>query len=190
MLGPTSLRPDAGQQQHCVGGVHVNGPLSFATQIDDDTLAAMTDLDRDRAARTQAFMRDEYGYIAIQSTRPGLIGAALTDSPAAQLAWMLDKLHAWTYPADALPDTVLGREWILAILADLHGRLGRLCRLRPGWRLGCSARQLGRADGRNPIRPRRRHPLPIKRREHDRQLDRHRRSRRTLRRPRRTRHPP
>ena len=95
-------------------GVHVNGALSFATQIDDDTLAAMTDLDRDRAARTQAFMREESGYIAIQSTRPGLIGAALTDSPAAQLAWMLDKLYAWTYPADALPDTVLGREWILA----------------------------------------------------------------------------
>jgi epoxide hydrolase len=95
-------------------GVHVNGALAFATQIDDDTLATMTTLDRDRAARTQAFMRDEYGYIAIQSTRPSLIGAALADSPAAQLAWMLDKLHAWTYPTDALPDAILGRDWILA----------------------------------------------------------------------------
>ena len=59
-------------------------------------------------------MRDEYGYIAIQSSRPGLVSVALADSPAAQLAWMLDKLRAWTYPPEALPDSVLGRDWILA----------------------------------------------------------------------------
>jgi pimeloyl-ACP methyl ester carboxylesterase len=74
----------------------------------------MTPVERDRVARVAAFMRDEYGYIAIQSTRPGLIGVALADSPAAQLAWMLDKLKAWTYPPAALPDSVLGREWMLA----------------------------------------------------------------------------
>jgi pimeloyl-ACP methyl ester carboxylesterase len=95
-------------------GVHVNGALGFAANVDDGALAAMTPVERDRVARVGAFMRDEYGYIAIQSTRPGLIGIALADSPAAQLAWMLDKLKAWTYPPEALPDSVLGREWILA----------------------------------------------------------------------------
>jgi epoxide hydrolase len=95
-------------------GVHVNGALGFAADVDEETLAAMAPVDRDRVARIRTFMRDEYGYIAIQSTRPGLVGVALADSPAAQLAWMLDKLRAWTYPPDALPDSVLGREWILA----------------------------------------------------------------------------
>jgi epoxide hydrolase len=95
-------------------GVHVNGALGFAADIDEETLAAMTPVDRDRIGRIRAFMREEYGYIAIQSTRPGLIGVALADSPAAQLAWMLDKLRAWTYPPAALPDSVLAREWILA----------------------------------------------------------------------------
>jgi pimeloyl-ACP methyl ester carboxylesterase len=95
-------------------GVHVNGALGFAANVDDDALAAMTPVERDRVARVGAFMRDEYGYIAIQSTRPGLIGIALADSPAAQLAWMLDKQKAWTYPPAALPDSVLTREWILA----------------------------------------------------------------------------
>jgi epoxide hydrolase len=95
-------------------GVHVNGALNFVAHVDDDTLAAMTPIERDRVARVRAFMRDEYGYIAIQSTRPGLVGVALTDSPAGQLAWMLDKLRAWSYPLDTLPDTVLGRDWILA----------------------------------------------------------------------------
>jgi epoxide hydrolase len=110
-------------------GVHVNGALGFAADVDGEALASMAAADRDRVARIQAFMRDEYGYIAIQSTRPDptrpdptrpvpsrpvLVGVALADSPAAQLAWMLDKLHAWTFPPGALPDSVLGREWILA----------------------------------------------------------------------------
>lgn len=110
-----SVSPEVGRvAPDRVIGVHVNGALGFATHLDDDTLAAMTALERDRAARVQTFMREEYGYIAIQSTRPALIGAALTDSPVGQLAWMLDKLHAWTYPPDALLDAVLGREWVLA----------------------------------------------------------------------------
>ena len=110
-----SVSPEVGRvAPERVIGVHVNGALSFAASADDDALAAMTPVERDRVARIQAYMRDEYGYIAIQSTRPGLIGIALADSPAAQLAWMLDKLKAWTYPAAALPDSVLTREWILA----------------------------------------------------------------------------
>ncbi|NYE94077.1 hypothetical protein FHU41_000298 [Psychromicrobium silvestre] len=59
-------------------------------------------------------MNEEYGYIAIQSTRPGLVGVALADSPVAQLAWMLDKFRAWTWPLETAPDEILEREWILA----------------------------------------------------------------------------
>ena len=60
------------------------------------------------------FMNEEYGYIAIRSTRPGLVGVTLADSPVAQLAWMLDKFPAWTWPLETLPDEILGRERILA----------------------------------------------------------------------------
>ena len=110
-----AVSPEIGQvAPERVIGVHVNGALGFAADVDEAALAAMTPVECDRVARIRTFMRDEYGYIAIQSTRPGLIGVALTDSPAAQFAWMLDKLHAWAYPPGALPDSVLGREWILA----------------------------------------------------------------------------
>jgi len=95
-------------------GVHVNGALSYPGDIGEDARAAMGQLDQDRMARIGRFMREEYGYIAIQSTRPGLVGVALADSPVAQLAWMLDKFRAWTWPVETLPDEVLGREWILA----------------------------------------------------------------------------
>ncbi|TFC14716.1 epoxide hydrolase [Cryobacterium algoritolerans] len=95
-------------------GVHINGALGFSGDISEDDRAAMSPLDQDRMARVRKFMNEEYGYISIQSTRPGLVGVALADSPVAQLAWMLDKFRSWTWPLETLPDEILGREWILA----------------------------------------------------------------------------
>lgn len=98
-----------------VVGVHTNGgpgpfprlPLSPA----DD--AALSDLDRDRVRRIEAFLRDEGGYLAIQSTRPQTLSYGLTDSPAGQLAWVVDKLRAWTWPLAAPPEDVLGIDRLL-----------------------------------------------------------------------------
>jgi pimeloyl-ACP methyl ester carboxylesterase len=96
-------------------GVHVNGALGgFVSEVDDDTAATMTPLEKDRMRRVAEFMHDEFGYIAIQSTRPGLIGAMAADSPVAQLAWIVDKFKAWTHPEDALPEDVVGEEFLLA----------------------------------------------------------------------------
>lgn len=49
---------------------------------------------------TQRFIDDETGYQAIQSTRPQTLNFALTDSPVGMLAWIREKLNAWTdnYP--------------------------------------------------------------------------------------------
>ena len=97
-----------------VVGVHVNGSLGMPVdEFNEDELAALTDLERDRVDRVRTFMRDEYGYIAIQSTRPATIGAALADSPAGLLAWIVDKFAAWTHPPDARPDNVIGRDRLL-----------------------------------------------------------------------------
>ena len=94
-----------------VVGVHVNGSLGMPTGgVSEGELETLTALERDRVGRVQTFMRDEFGYIAIQSTRPQTLAAALVDSPAGQLAWIIDKFHAWTYPGQALPDTVIDRD--------------------------------------------------------------------------------
>lgn len=99
--------------QHCVG-VHVNGSVGAPFgQPSEEELAASTDLERDRFRRVGEFMQREFGYISIQSTRPQLIGVALSDTPAGQLAWMLDKFRAWTYPFDASPAEGLGWDRIL-----------------------------------------------------------------------------
>ena len=110
-----SIAPEIGRAApERVIGVHVNGSLSFfAGELDDDTSASLTPLEHDRLRRIGEFMEREFGYIAIQSTRPALIGAMTADSPVAQLAWMLDKLQAWTHPAEASAVDVLGERFVI-----------------------------------------------------------------------------
>ncbi|MER7452109.1 epoxide hydrolase family protein [Nocardia beijingensis] len=97
-----------------VVGVHVNGapglpPLPRA----EAELASLTELERDRVRRMQAFMREEYGYIAVQSTRPQALAYGLTDSPVGQLAWIMDKFREWTHPRTVEPDKILDRDRLL-----------------------------------------------------------------------------
>lgn len=57
------------------------------------------------AAATAEFRRVGGGYSLLQSTRPQTVAYALSDSPVAQLTWLLDKFWAWT---DRDPDAVSG----------------------------------------------------------------------------------
>jgi len=80
-----------------VVGVHVHGNLDIPRPGPADQL---TDAERDRLVWAQRRVATDRGYAAIQRTRPHTIGHALADSPAGQLAWILDKLHDWTDPAE------------------------------------------------------------------------------------------
>jgi pimeloyl-ACP methyl ester carboxylesterase len=46
--------------------------------------------------RNEAFWQKEYGYKAIQSTKPQTLGYALNDSPAGLAAWILEKWRSWS----------------------------------------------------------------------------------------------
>ena len=98
-----------------VVGVHTNGgPGGFPqVPLPDDVMATLSPVERDRIARVETFMREEFGYIAIQSTRPQTLGYGLTDSPVGQLAWIMDKFREWTYPRDVLPDRIISRDRLL-----------------------------------------------------------------------------
>lgn len=71
-------------------------------------------------------MREEFGDIAIQSTRPQTLGAALVDSPVGQLAWIVDKFREWTHPRTTLPDEVIDRDRLLTnvMIYWLNGAAG------------------------------------------------------------------
>ncbi|MEV0252587.1 epoxide hydrolase family protein [Nocardia sp. NPDC050712] len=95
-------------------GVHVNGTLSFPDMpVPEAELATFTELERDRLRRIEAFMNEEFGYIAIQSTRPQALAYGLVDSPAGQLAWIMDKFREWTFPRNMNPDKIIDRDRLL-----------------------------------------------------------------------------
>ena len=52
------------------------------------------------------------GYAQVQATRPQTLGYALTDSPAGQAAWILEKFQAWT-DCDGHPENIFSRDELL-----------------------------------------------------------------------------
>ncbi len=52
------------------------------------------------------------GYSKQQSTRPQTLGYGLTDSPAGQAAWILEKFWAWT-DCDGHPENIFSRDELL-----------------------------------------------------------------------------
>ncbi|SMC54852.1 epoxide hydrolase family protein [Kibdelosporangium aridum] len=95
-------------------GVHLNGPMAIPQfPIPEDEWASLTALEQDRLNRIQAFHGEEFGYIAIQSTRPQTLAYGLVDSPVGQLAWIMDKFREWTHPREADPDKIIDRDWLL-----------------------------------------------------------------------------
>lgn len=55
-------------------------------------------------ARLQQYRRDGGGYAAVQGSKPHTLGVGLADSPALLVAWVYEKLAAWTDDAHAWAD--------------------------------------------------------------------------------------
>lgn len=91
-------------QQHAPGlaAIHLNMPLVVPDKLPEKLTA-----EQQQAIDAQKkFETDQFGYFAIQGTRPQTIGYPLADSAAGQAAWIYEKFHAWTHnkgdPEDAL----------------------------------------------------------------------------------------
>lgn len=99
-----------GQQNlgHCLA-IHLNMPI---VEPDPATLNDLSPLEQSALAGMQHYVDQDSGYSKQQSTRPQTLGYALTDSPAGQAAWILEKFWAWT-DCDGHPENVLGRHEML-----------------------------------------------------------------------------
>ena len=62
--------------------------------------------------RNEAFWQQEYGYKAIQSTKPQTLGYALNDSPAGLAAWIVEKWRSWADSRGSL-DERISRDFLL-----------------------------------------------------------------------------
>ena len=98
--------------EHVVG-VHVNNLVTFPAWDGSDAGLDYTEAERGRLAEIERWQNEEMGYISIQSTRPQTLAFGLNDSPAAQLAWIVDKFKTWTDPAKELPEDAVDRDLLL-----------------------------------------------------------------------------
>jgi pimeloyl-ACP methyl ester carboxylesterase len=112
------VAPDLGRVDpgHVIG-VHVNaatmGFIPFG-DIPEQDLATFSPAEKERAQRLQGYLAEGNGYFQIQSTRPQTLSYGLTDSPAGQLAWIVEKFKEWTNTGHALPEDAIPRDEILA----------------------------------------------------------------------------
>ena len=169
-----------------VVGVHVNGSLGTPLHGPDESeRATLTDLERDRLARVETFMQEEFGYIAIQSTRPQTLAAGLgrlTGRSAGLDPRQVPRMDPSPYDLAGQGDRPgPAADQCDDLLAHRSRRVICLHRVRPGLRLGCDQGALRRAHRRNHVRPRRRHPALRGSREHHHALGGRRGPRRALR---------
>ena len=72
-------------------GTHIAGTVAampFGPALETEGLSPA---DRDRAVRFNEFRSDGIGYLHMQATRPQTLAYSLNDSPAGQLAWIVDR---------------------------------------------------------------------------------------------------
>jgi len=86
----------------------LGGPI---TDPNDDP--ALTLGEKARLQGLRELQAEGKGYLQIQSTKPQTLAYALADSPAGQLAWIIEKFEAWTNVDAALPDQAVDRDQLL-----------------------------------------------------------------------------
>ncbi len=79
---------------------------------DPATFGNLTEAERAALASLARGAEHDSGYSAEHATRPQTIGYALTDSPPALCAWIIEKFWAWT-DCDGHPENVLTRDELL-----------------------------------------------------------------------------
>src|SRR4051812_1260921 len=115
-------------------GVHVNastvGFIPYG-EVPPDELASFSDAEKRRLERIGRFMSKGNGYFQIQATRPQTLAYGLCDSPAGQLAWIVDKFKDWMHSSNDLPEAAVDRGHMLTnvMLYWLTGTAGSSARL-------------------------------------------------------------
>ncbi len=89
--------------------------VSFVSWSGDPAMnPALSEAEKARVEEMKRWSKDDEGYLRLQATRPQTLGYALTDSPVAQLAWIVEKFQAWTDANASLPEEAVDRDQLLA----------------------------------------------------------------------------
>lgn len=88
--------------------IHLNMPIAAPT----GDLSDPSPDEREALAARKHYERWEAGYSKQQATRPQTLGYGLADSPVGQMAWIVEKLCAWS-DCDGHPENVFSRDEML-----------------------------------------------------------------------------
>ncbi len=94
--------------QHCAG-IHLN--MAIARPSPED-LADLSESEKSALESLAHYDRRDSGYSKQQSTRPQTLGYGLVDSPAGQLAWIVEKFWSWM-DCDGHPENVVSRDELI-----------------------------------------------------------------------------
>ena len=104
------LKPDK------VIGSHIStDPTALALVFDEIKVdeSKLSTADKRKLEELRSYQQEGKGYLKIQGTRPQTIGYGLTDSPVAQLAWIIEKFKEWTNDNAELPEDTVPLDAIL-----------------------------------------------------------------------------
>ncbi|HZR77107.1 epoxide hydrolase family protein [Bradyrhizobium sp.] len=97
----------AQDDKHCAG-IHITLAFNAAPKVEGEPTA-----EKKRAlAGLKHYVDLDSGYSKQQSTRPQTRGYGLTDSPAGQAAWILEKFWAWT-DCNGHPENIFSKDELL-----------------------------------------------------------------------------
>ena len=92
---------------HCAC-IHITLAMGARPRVEGEPTA-----EEQRALKgLEHYRRWDSGYSTQQATRPQTLGYGLSDSPAGQAAWILEKFWAWT-DCDGHPENILSRDELL-----------------------------------------------------------------------------
>lgn len=85
----------------------------------------LTPAEAERHQALVAARTEDFGYLQVQATRPLSVAYGLTDSPAMQLTWIVEKFHEWTDPLRDLPEEAVDVDDLLMLVSvSWFGRAG------------------------------------------------------------------
>lgn len=99
-----------------IGSLVVTDPGAIATEFTPST-DHLTPDEEERLNGLKAARAEDFGYLQLQMTRPQSIAYGLTDSPVAQLTWIVEKFREWTDPAKELPEDAVDLDQLLTLVS-------------------------------------------------------------------------
>ena len=99
-----------------IGSLVVTDPGAIATEYTPPT-DHLTPEEQERLQSLKGARAEDFGYLALQTTRPQSIAYGLTDSPVMQLTWIVEKVREWTDPSRDLPEDAVDLDHLLTLVS-------------------------------------------------------------------------